>query len=152
MMMESHISSYFFLPRPENLPPSLPLVHHQFHKSSLSPLLLTSPSATPTFDNSSFDASPCCQTEGKLPTSVEKLAKFDKNVAHTECHYKKIFLFNLVRILIIASMQFEKMKFFEFWSQWGATASRVSLECGQFPTMEIPLIYDLRYQLPNLFL
>ena len=32
-----------------------------------------------------------------------------------------------------------------------AVRGNVSMECGQFPTMKIHLIYVLRYQPPNLF-
>ena len=49
-------------------------------------------------------------------------------------------------------MQFEKMLLCVNIEILVAEVRCVRLECGQFPTMKIPLIYDLRYQLPNLFL
>ena len=51
-----------------------------------------------------------------------------------------------------AYMQFEKIKFYADIRMLVTEVLRVGLECGQFPTMKIPLSYDSRYQLPNLFL
>ena len=130
-MMESHIS-YFLPPAPPSRSSTISQII-VFWQVLQHRHLITHP--------------PCCQTDRKLPTFVAKLTKFEEEKS---CPHRK---YNVIRKTIwrnffVASMQFEIFLFLILVTE----VRCVRLECGQFPTMKIHLIYDFRYQLPNLFL
>ena len=129
------------------------LVHQPFHKSSLSPLLWTSPSP-PTFDNSSPQCSSLLPDGWEIALICSEICSEIEQIWQKAAHTGSIIWLkntNLNRFFCSIYAIWEKL-FCENFRILVASVHCVRLECGQFPSMKIHLIYDLRYHLTNLFL